>query len=250
MPGGRRGSALPPSGAHGVKRCPRRSRRFRAPSSLVQLGRSCGIAVTPAPCGGRGWLWVLRFAKARWSSGLAEARGNPPVVRSSPVGRRLGGGKDGDFSKTQYVLRIARGRKPPLKAHFQPSVRPESAPLTGGEMQLRAAVCRFAAAYPHDAARSRLKLPEAAGKARSSRQVVRRQLPLTGKPHAPVWRQFSITHVPMLWSLGTEGERNGNGIARKSRCRSRSVPLPFRTSLQTAFNGNAREQIGSGKGTN
>ena len=127
VPGGRRGSALPPSGAHGVKRCPRRSRRFRAPSSLVQLGRSCGIAVTPAPCGGRGWLWVLRFAKARWSSGLAEARGNPPVVRSSPVGRRLGGGKDGDFSKTQYVLRIARGRKPPLKAHFQPSVRPESA---------------------------------------------------------------------------------------------------------------------------
>lgn len=30
--------------ALGIKRCPRRSRRFRTRSSLVQLGRSCGIA--------------------------------------------------------------------------------------------------------------------------------------------------------------------------------------------------------------
>jgi hypothetical protein len=74
------------------------------------------------------------FAKARWSSGL--------LLGWSPIDWRLGEGEDGDFSKRQYVLRIARGAEAPVKALFQPPVRPESALLPGREMQLRAASCR------------------------------------------------------------------------------------------------------------
>lgn len=85
-------------------------------SSLPALPRSCLACAawsflrdrwTPAPCAGRGWLWVLRSQKP----GAHRAWRKPGKSLGCPmVAGRLGGGVKGmrvDFSKTQYVTKGA-----------------------------------------------------------------------------------------------------------------------------------------------
>lgn len=143
VPGGRRGSALPPSGAHGIKRYPRRSRRFRAPSSLVQLGRSCGIAVTACALRRKRLGMGFAFAKVRWSSVLAEGGKIPRC----PSGARSGGG----WEEEKRLIFQRRTMSCEYKASGSPLGKPSSShpsdrnpPLFRvGKMQLRAIVCRF-----------------------------------------------------------------------------------------------------------
>ena len=73
-----------------LKRCPRHSQRFRA--ALAQLGRSCGIAVTPAPCGGGEPVSVLRSQKPVSTGLLKVIRrvGRIPASDRSAVGGRFG----------------------------------------------------------------------------------------------------------------------------------------------------------------